>query len=82
MKWAELPSDPPSGRALHPTWFSCERAVGATACRLGVPDACGFLWEEVAARQNSSEAWAGEIPPPPLVARYLNFYRSLLLGIP
>lgn len=56
--------------------------MGASACRLGVPDACGFLWEEVAARQRSSEAWAGEIPPTPLVARYLDFYRSLLLGIP
>lgn len=54
--------------------------MGASACRLGVPDACGFLWEEVAARQRSSEAWAGEIPPTPLVARYLRLLPVTIVG--
>lgn len=56
--------------------------MDATACRLGVPDACGFLWEEVAAMLSSSKAWAGEVPPPPLVFRYFHFCVVLLLGFP
>lgn len=44
------------------------RAVGDAPCRLGVPDACGFLWEEAArghsAQLVASEALEGEIPPP------------------
>lgn len=34
---------------LLPTWAYPQRAgMGAVPCRLGVPHACGFLWEEAA----------------------------------
>lgn len=43
--------------------------MGAAPCRLGVPEPCGFLWEEAArgpsARLVALEAQEGEIPLPP-----------------
>lgn len=42
--------------------------MGDAPRRLGVPDACGFLWEEAArghsAQLVAQEAQEGEIPPP------------------
>lgn len=41
--------------------------MGAAPCRLGVPDACGFLWEEAARGRSTQlvalEAREGEILP-------------------
>lgn len=53
------------------------RVVGAAPCRLGVPEACGFLWEEAARRRSAeleaSEAQDGEIPLPPWGSLILPF---------
>lgn len=42
--------------------------MGEAPCELGVPEACGFLWEEAArghsAQRAALEAQEGEIPPP------------------
>lgn len=52
--------------------------MGAAPCRLGVPEACGFLWEEAArgrsAQLEALEAQDGEIPLPP--------WGSLVLPLP
>lgn len=59
----------PSADSCHPRGpLGSGRAVGDAPCRLGVPDACGFLWEEAgrghSAQLVASEALEGEIPPP------------------
>lgn len=46
--------------------------MGAAPCRLGVPEACGFLWEEAARGRSAQflalEAQEGETPLPPAVS--------------